>query len=127
MAVELATVLSLTILNFIANAAILTFYFSGVLSDFAMKHAPIKDGFLISLSGSAVVAVFSLVFAYLPGNLPLMDFAIALGLLTWILLLHYRYDEGWLEAVVEAIIGCIIYAIILALASSFLILWIRMG
>lgn len=127
MSLEIVPVLSFTILSFIANSAILTFYFSGVLSDFAMKHAPIKDGFLISLSGSAVGAVFSLAFTYLPGDLPLMDFAIALALLTWILLLHYRYDEGWPEAVVEGIIGCIIYAIILALASSFLILWIRMG
>lgn len=56
-----------------------------------------------------------------------MDFAIALVLITWVLLIHHRYDEGWLETVVVAIIGCIIYAVILAITSTFLILWISVG
>jgi len=123
----LASVLSLTILCFIENSAILTFYFSGVLSDFVMKHAPIKDGFLISLAGSAAGAVFSLAFIYLPSALPLMDLAVAVVFFVWVLLLHYRYDEGWLEAMVEAVLGCIIYVVVLALTSGFLILWISAG
>jgi hypothetical protein len=124
---ELTPILSLTILCFIENSAILTFYFAGVLSDFVMKHAPIKDGFLISLTGSAAGAVFSLVFIFLPNVLPLMDFAVAAVFFVWISLLHFRYKEGWLEAVFEAVLGCIIYVVILAFTSGFLILWISMG
>lgn len=124
---ELTPVLALTILAFIENSAILTFYFAGVLSDFVMKHAPIKDGFLISVTGSAAGAVFSLAFVFLPSNLPLGDLAVAVVFLVWIWLLHSRYKEGWLEALVEAVLGCIIYVVILAFTSGFLILWISMG
>ena len=124
---ELTPLLALTILVFIENSAILTFYFAGVLSDFVMKHAPIKDGFLISVTGSAVGAVFSLVFTFLPSDLPVGDLAVAVVFLVWIWLLHVRYKEGWLEALVEAVLAGIIYVIILAFTSGFLILWISMG
>ena len=124
--VELTPVLALTILCFIENSAILTFYFAGVLSDFVMKQAPIKDGFLISVAGSGAGAVFSLLFILLPSNLPLGDLAVAVVFLVWIWLLHSRYKEGWLEALVEAVLGGIIYVVILAFTSAFLILWISM-
>jgi hypothetical protein len=105
----------------------LTFYFAGVLSDFVMKHAPLKDGFLISVTGSGAGAVFSLLFILLPSNLPLGDLSVAVVFLVWIWLLHFRHKEGWLEAIVEAVLGGIIYVVILAFTSGFLILWISMG
>ena len=121
---ELSLVLSVSLLSFMANSAILTFYFSSVLSDFSSKHIPRRDGFLLSLSGSTVGAVFSIVVPYLPETLPLLDFAVGLVLITWVVLLHYRFDEGWMEAIVLAVIAGIIYIVILAMVTGFLILWI---
>jgi hypothetical protein len=60
----------------------------------------------------------------LPGIIPHLDVAISLVAITWILLLHYHYEAGWLEATLEAIVGLILYAIILAIASGFFMLWI---
>jgi len=107
-----------------ANSAVLTFYFSGVLSDFSSKHPQRKDGFLLSLSGSTIGAVFSIVTPYLPEAFSFLEFAVIFVLVTWAVLLHYRFNEAWPEAIVEAILGGIIYAIIMVLVTGFLILWI---
>lgn len=120
---EPSLVLSFSLLTFMANSAILTFYFSGVLSDFS-KHVPRKDGFLLSLSGSTVGAVFSIVIPYLPETLPLLDLAVGLVFITWVVLLHYHFEEGWMEAIFQAVIGGIIYIVILAVVTGFLVLWI---
>jgi riboflavin transporter FmnP len=107
-----------------ANSVILTFYFSGILSGFSSKHTQRKDGFLLSLSGSTVGAVFSIISPYLPEALSFLDVAVVFVLVTWVALLHYRYDEGWPEAILEAVLGGIIYAVIMVLLNGFLILWI---
>jgi len=122
---ELSLVLSLSLLSLMANSAILTFYFSDVLSDFTSKHTSHKDGFLLSLSGSTVGAVFTIVVPYLPEALPLLDLTVVLVLITWVALLHYHYNEGWIEAAFEAVIGGVLYIIILALINGLLNLWIR--
>jgi hypothetical protein len=121
---ELPVVLSLSLLTFMANSAILTFYFSGILSGFSSKHPQRKDGFLLSLSGSAIGAVFSIITPYLPEALAFLDVAVVFVLITWVALLHYRYNEGWPEAIVEAVLGGIIYAVIMVLVTGFLILWL---
>jgi hypothetical protein len=121
---EFVLVLSLTLLTFMADSAILTFYFSGILSGFSTKHPQRKDGFLLSLSGSSIGAVLSIITPYLPETLSFLGFAVVLVLITWVVLLHYRYDEGWPEAIVEAVLGGIIYAIIMVLIMGFLILWL---
>jgi hypothetical protein len=107
-----------------ANSAILTFYFSGILSGFSSKHPQRKDGFLLSLSGSTIGAVFSIITPYLPEALSFLDVAIVFVLITWAVLLHYRYNEDWPEAIVEAVLGGIIYAVIMVLVTGFLILWL---
>jgi hypothetical protein len=123
---ELSLVLSFTVLSFIVNSLFLTLYFSGVISGFDSKHSANKDGFTMALAGSVVGALFSLVVSLLPVAVPIMDVAIGLVFLTWVLLIHYRFNEEWFEAIVQAIIGIIIYVVILALINGFLILWISM-
>jgi hypothetical protein len=123
---ELSLILTTSLLSLMANLAILTLYFSEALSGFASKHIPRKDGFLLSLSGLTVATVYSTIIPFLPETLSLPDIAFVFALTTWIALLHYRYQEGWMEALVEAIIGGIIYLVVLAIVAGFLILWISM-
>ncbi len=121
---ELLVVLSLSLLTFMANSAIMTFYFSGVLSGFSTKHPQRKDGFLLSLSGSTIGTALSLIGPYLPEALSFLDVAILFVLVIWIALLHYRYNEGWPEAIMESILAGIIYAVVMVLITGFLILWV---
>jgi hypothetical protein len=99
------------------------FYFSNVLSVPGSKHHPYRDAFLVSFLGCVVGAAFSLAVPALPGIIPHLDVAISLVAITWILLLHYHSEASWLEAVLAAIVGLILYAIILAIASGFFMLW----
>jgi len=124
---ELPIELLIALFSFIANSIFLTFYFSNVLSDFASKHAPRKDAFLLSVLGSAVGAAFSLVVPFLPDIFPFMDVAVALVIITWVLLLHYHYENDWLEAAFEAGIAALLYVVILAITTGLLILWIRIS
>ena len=123
---ELSVVLSFTVLSFIANSAFLTLYFSGILAGFGSKKAARKDGFMLSLAGSVVGAIFSLVIAFLPIAVPILEGALGLVFITWVVLIHYRFNEEWLEAIVQSIIGIILYVVILALLNGFFILWISM-
>ena len=101
----------------------LTLYFSNILSVPGSKHAPYRDAFLVSFLGSAAGATFSLIVPSLPRIVPNLDVAISLVIVTWILLLHYHYEAGWLEATLQAALGAIIYVVILAIASGFFMLW----
>jgi hypothetical protein len=120
---ELAPEVLFTLISLAANSVLLTFYFSGVLSVPGSKHHPYKDAFLVSFPGSAAGAAFSLAVPALPGIIPHLDVAMSLVGITWILLLHYRYEASWLEAVLATIVGLILYAITLALTSGFFMLW----
>lgn len=123
---ELFLVLSFTVISFIVNAIFLTFYFSEVLSSADSRQKASKDGFMMAFVGSVVGAIFSLALNLLPVVLPVLDAALGLVFLTWVLLMHYRFDEGWLEALMQAIIGIILYVVILVLINGFLQMWASM-
>ena len=125
---ELSVVLSFTILSFIANSAFLTFYFSDILSGFGSQKAARKDGFMLSLAGSVVGATFSLIIALIPLGVafPIIDITVGLVFITWVVLIHYRFNEAWLEAIVQSIVGIILYVVIIALLNGFFILWMSM-
>lgn len=101
----------------------LTLYFSNILSDPGAKRPPYRDAFLVSFLGSAAGAAFSLIVPTLPRIVPHLDVAVSLVIVTWILLLHFHYEAGWLEATLEAGLGALIYVVILAIASGFFMLW----
>lgn len=113
-----------TLISFIANLAFLTFYFSQILSEYASRYSPRKDAFLLSFLGAAIDATFSLAVPFLPIAVSFMDVEIALIVVIWILLLHYRYEVGWLEAVLATAIAVVIYVVILAITSGLWILWL---
>jgi len=113
-----------TLLSVIANSAFLTLYFSHILSDYARTASPRNAAFSLAFLGSIIGAGFSLVIPLLPGAFPYMDMAVGLVAVVWILLLHYRYRTGWLEAAAITALAAIIYVIIMAITSAFYILWL---
>ncbi|MEM2971127.1 MAG: hypothetical protein QW270_01705 [Candidatus Bathyarchaeia archaeon] len=98
---------------FFASLFVLTivFYVAGLLV-VGKKRALMSDALLISLLGTILSTLF---FMFIPGWL-----ALAISILTWLLLIKRFYETSWLRAIAVGLLAAIIYvALILIIALIF--------
>lgn len=102
--------------SFIPSLIFLTFYFSSIISTKGSLH---KYGFLISFLGTGAGAIFSLLVPLLPGeSIPWMDIFHGILFLVWLFLVKHYAQVSWLESLVAALLGTLIYAIVTFLVSA---------
>jgi hypothetical protein len=101
---------------------IFTFFFSSILAGGSTKRTFYRSSFVIACSGLAVGAAFALAAPLFPGSIPIMDIGVVSTVITWVSLVRYYCEMGWLESFVPAFIAAIIYVMIIAIASGFSIL-----
>lgn len=108
----IAIIFSLTLFFVALFALTIVFYLAGLLV-VGRKRALLSDAFIISLLGTALSTLFVLFIPYLL-------LALALSILTWLLLIKRFYETGWLGAIAVGILAIMIYlAFLIVLALIF--------
>jgi len=105
--------LTLFFVNLLVLALVL--YLAGLVV-VSRKRALLSDAFIISLLGTVLTTVF---FMFIPYRL----LALALGIITWLLLIKRLYGTGWIGAIGVGILAIIIFltvTVLLALAFGIL-------
>jgi hypothetical protein len=108
-------IFSLTL--FFVNLLILTtvLYLAGLVI-VGKKRALLSDAFIISLVGTVLSTAF---FMFIPYHL----LAMALGIITWLILIKRLYGTGWIGAIGVGILAIVIFlAVTVLLALTFGIL-----
>lgn len=112
------------IASFIPNLVILTFYFSSIIIEGSSgKYTLHKQGFVISLLGASAGSLFSLLIPLLPESIPWMDVSIGLAFVIWLSLTKHYTQMGWLESFAAALLGALLYIVILAIVTGFMMIF----
>ncbi|MCW4001628.1 MAG: hypothetical protein NWE97_00350 [Candidatus Bathyarchaeota archaeon] len=99
------TELFFAVVIFSINLVVMTivFYLAGIIV-VGKRRAILTDAFVISLLGTIVSSICSLIFPPVIGLL--------LSLLVWLLLIRRYYETGWMGALAVAVLAVIIYVVV---------------
>ena len=115
--------LLLTLISFPPSLVILGFYFSGCIGTKPGNRSGLsRRGLLTSFAGLSLATVLSFAASIFPSVIPVMDVAIVVAAVAWIVLLRRYCGTGWLETLPHALLPVIAYVVILAVASAFTLL-----
>ncbi len=118
-------VLLLTVISFPPSLLILSFYFSSYIGTKTGKRNGLsKRGLLTSFAGLSLPTILSIASPIIPSVIPVLDLAVILAAVTWVVMLRRYCGTGWLETLPQALIPVLTYVIILAIASAFTLLFI---
>jgi len=81
---------------------------------------------VVSLSGTVVGAVSSILVALIPALIIYLDFSIGTVFITWSLLLRYYLGVDLHDALMFSFVATIVYAMILVLTGGFFFLILRL-
>jgi hypothetical protein len=117
--------LLLAIISFPPSLLILGFYFSSYIgTKTGSRNGLSRRGLLTSFAGLSLATILSLAAPIFPSAIPVLDVAIILAAVAWIVLLRRYCGTGWLETLPQALIPVLVYVVILAIASAFALLFI---
>ncbi len=127
------TTLLLALTTFIINSLFSTLYFTAAIFDHMSKKTIHKDALKITIPGTILSFVFTLLNPFVPSFMTigpfssLIDIGITITVLVWVLLIRRYGETSWLEAIMIAALPAIMYIIILFLVGGFFMLIVESG